>query len=414
LNSPSAFACAHSSPSPMAAHPQIALLPRLPDERRVSRSLRAPELGPRISFFSGGSALRPLCRVLKQYTHNSVHLITAFDSGGSSAQLRRAFGMPALGDLRNRIVALADESVRGNPQIYRLFAHRLSTTAAQRELEGELSDLVARDHELVEAIPEPMRCIVQTHLGFFAERMPHDFDLRGANLGNLLLAGGYLSHGRDLESVLCLFSKLLEVRGVVRPIVDTDLHLCADLEDGTRVLGQHRLTGKEVAPLQSRVSELYLVQGLDAPLRARSAIGEKVRSSIAAAELLCFPMGSFYSSVVANLLPEGVGRAIAAAGAPRVYVPNTGIDPEQYGMSLADSLAQLARYVRRDAGADVPLGRIVNWVLLDREPRNYAVEVDLERIESMGVRVISLDLVTESSHPQLDPQRLAEALLSLT
>jgi len=408
----------------MAAPPQITRAARLPDELRVSRSLRAPELGPRIAFFSGGSALRSLCRVLKQYTHNSVHLITAFDSGGSSAQLRRAFGMPAIGDLRNRIVALADESVRGNPQIYRLFAHRLSTTAAQRELELELSALFSREHELVAALPEPMRRIVQTHLGFFAERMPHDFDLRGANLGNLLLAGGYLRHGRDLESVLFLFSKLLEVRGVVRPIVDTDLHLCADLEDGTRVVGQHRLTGKELAPLGSRVSELYLVQGLDAPVRARTAIGEKVRSSIEAADLLCFPMGSFYSSVVANLLPEGVGRAIAGAGAARVYVPNTGADPEQYGMSLADSLTQLVRYVRRDAGADVPLGRIVNLVLLDRDPGNYAMEVDVERIERMGIRVVSLDLVAESSvtessvtrsnQPQIHPQRLAEALLSLT
>jgi len=398
----------------MAAPPQIARAPRFPDELRVSRSLRAPELGPRISFFSGGSALRPLCRVLKQYTHNSVHLITAFDSGGSSAQLRRAFGMPAIGDLRNRIVALADESVRGNPQIYRLFAHRLSSTAAQVDLEIELSALVSKEHELVEAIPEPMRRIVRTHLGFFAERMPPDFDLRGANLGNLLLAGGYLSHGRDLESVLFLFSKLLEVRGVVRPIVDTDLHLCADLEDGTQVLGQHRLTGKEVAPLASRVSELYLVQGLDAPVRARAAVGEKVRGSIEAADLICFPMGSFYSSVLANLLPEGVGRAIAAASAPRVYVPNTGRDPEQYGMSLADSLAQLVRYVRRDAGADVPLGRIVNLVLLDRNPRNYAMEVDVERLERMGAQVVSLELVTDSSHPQIHPQRLTEALLSLT
>ena len=398
----------------MAAPPQIARAPRFPDELRVSRSLRAPELGPRIAFFSGGTALRPLCRVLKQYTHNSVHLITAFDSGGSSAQLRQAFGMPAIGDLRNRIVALADESVRGNPQIYRLFAHRLSSTAAQKELEMELSALVSKQHELAQAIPEPMRRIVQTHLGFFAEGMPRNFDLRGANLGNLLLAGGYLSHGRDLESVLFLFSRLLEVRGVVRPIVDADLHLCADLEDGTQVLGQHRLTGKEVAPLASRVAELYLVQGLDAPARASTTVGEKVRSNIETADLLCFPMGSFYTSVVANLLPEGVGRAIATASAPRVYIPNTGRDPEQYGMSLADSLAQLARYVRRDAGTDLPLGRVVNLVLLDRDPRNYAMEVDVERLEKMGAQVVSLELVTESSHPQIHPQRLAEALLSLT
>jgi hypothetical protein len=83
-------------------------------------------------------------------------------------------------------------------------------------------------------------------------------------------------------------------------------------------------------------------------------------------------------------------------------------------MSLADSLAQLVRYVRRDAGADVPLGRIVNLVLLDRDARNYAMDVDVERLERMGAQVVSLELVTESSHPQIHPQRLAEALLSLT
>src|SRR5262245_50002106 len=127
---------------------QISRIPTFPDELRVSRSLRAPELGPRILFLSGGSALRPLCRVLKQYTHNSEHLITAFDSGGSSAQLRRAFGMPAIGDLRNRIVALADESVRGNPQIYRLFCYRLPA-ATPAALRSELEALVSGEHPLV-------------------------------------------------------------------------------------------------------------------------------------------------------------------------------------------------------------------------------------------------------------------------
>ena len=122
---------------------QISRTPSFPDELRVSRSLRAPELGPRILFLSGGTALRQLCRVLKQYTHNSEHLITAFDSGGSSAQLRRAFAMPAIGDLRNRIVALADESVRGNPQIYRLFTHRLAHDAPAAELARELESLVS-------------------------------------------------------------------------------------------------------------------------------------------------------------------------------------------------------------------------------------------------------------------------------
>jgi CofD-related protein of GAK system len=392
---------------------QITRIASFPDELRVSRSLRAPELGPRILFLSGGSALRALCRVLKQYTHNSQHLITAFDSGGSSAQLRRAFGMPAIGDLRNRIVALADESVRGNPQIYRLFTHRLAQDAPAAELARELDRLISAEASLVAAIPEPMRRIVQTLLHLFAEHMPRDFDLRGANLGNLLLAGGYLSHSRDLESVLFLFCKLLEVRGMVRCIVDDDLHLCAELADGTRVVGQHLITGKEAAPIGSAIRDLYLVDGLDAPRRVSTSIGEKVRRSIAAADLICYPMGSFYSSVVANLLPGGVGRAIVSASGPRVYIPNTGHDPEQHGMSVADTLEALVRHVRTDAGQDVPLSRIVNLVLLDQDPSQYGMPLELERIERMGAQVARLELVTESSRPHADPLRLTEALLSL-
>lgn len=396
----------------MAPPTQITRSVRVPDELRVLRSSRAPEFGPRILFFSGGTALRPLCRVLKQYTHNSVHLITAFDSGGSSAQLRDAFAMPAIGDLRNRIVALADESVRGNPQIYRLFCYRLppATTGALR---SELEALVAGEHPLVADIVEPMRRIVQTHLSFFVDRMPSDFDLRGANIGNLLLAGGFLSHSRDLESVLFLFSKLLEVRGVVRPIVDGDLHLCADLADDSRVVGQHRLTGKEVEPIRCAVRRLSLVQSLKDPTPASISIGAKVQQHIEDADLICYPMGSFYTSVLANLLPRGVGRAITLAGCPRVYIPNTGDDPEQRGMSVADSVEALLRQVRADAGDDVPLSRVVNLVLLDRAPRHSVMHVDRVRLERMGVQVIELELVTESSHPYIDPQRLTETLLSL-
>ncbi len=390
---------------------------RLPDELRVLRSLRAPELGPRILFFSGGTALRPLSRVLKQYTHNSVHLITAFDSGGSSAQLRQAFAMPAIGDLRNRIVALADESVRGNPQIHRLFGYRLPASPASASLRGELEALIAGQHPLVREVVESMRRIVQTHLRYFVDQMPADFDLRGANIGNLLLAGGFLRHSRDLESVLFLFSKVLEVRGVVRPIVDADVHLCAELADQSVVVGQHRLTGKQVDPIGSPVRRLRLVKSLDDPSPGDIGdirIGDKVRQSIESADLICYPMGSFYSSVVANLLPRGVGQAIAAAGCPRVYIPNTGHDPEQRGMSVAESVETLVRYARADAGEDVPISRFVNLVLLDRDPDNYAMQVDVDRLQRMGVQVISLDLVTEESHPYVHPQRLTETLLSLT
>ena len=94
---------------------------RLRDANRIARCRRAPEHGPKILFFSGGSALRSTARELKRLTHNSVHLMTPFDSGGSSARLREAFDMLAVGDVRNRLMALADEGARGSPEIFELF-----------------------------------------------------------------------------------------------------------------------------------------------------------------------------------------------------------------------------------------------------------------------------------------------------
>ena len=67
-----------------------------------------PDGGSRILFFSGGTALAPVAAELSRHTRNAVHVITTFDSGGSSAELRRAFDMPAVGDIRARIMALAD------------------------------------------------------------------------------------------------------------------------------------------------------------------------------------------------------------------------------------------------------------------------------------------------------------------
>jgi CofD-related protein of GAK system len=213
--------------------------------------------------------------------------------------------------------------------------------------------------------------------------------------------------------VILLFSRLVLVRGVVRPSSSADLHLAAELEDGTRVIGQHRLTGKLVPPLRSRVVDLGLVRSLDVPESAETPLLAGNAERIRDADLICYPMGSFYSSVVANLLPKGVGAAVRSARAPKVYIPNTGTDPEQIGMSVGSAVETLASYVRRDTGEEVPLADILNLVLVDTQNGDYALPLDLERVRALGVEVADLELVTPRSRPDLDPGRLADALMSL-
>jgi CofD-related protein of GAK system len=379
---------------------------------RVERARRLPQLGPKLLFFTGGTALRGLSRRLKLYTENSIHLVTPFDSGGSSSLLRQAFHMPAVGDLRSRLMALADETERGNPEVYRLFSHRFPPDVANAELVRELASMSRGDHPLVKDVAMPLGRLIRTHLRIFLEQMPAGFDLQRASVGNLILAGGYLNNERDLESVVFLFSRLVHARGVVALTAESNYHLSARLADGTIVVGQHRLTGRDAPAIESAVEDLSLVASLDDTTPVEAAIDERTRQLITRADLIAYPMGSFYSSVIANLLPRGVGRAIRDAACPKIYVPNTGTDPEQVGMTVGTAVEQLVRYVGQDAGGRIEPRTALDAVLLDESDAPYTIPLDLDRIGALGIDVIRLPLVA-GENGKIDPEALARVLVSL-
>lgn len=387
---------------------------RIPDPIKLARYRRNPDLGPRILFFSGGTALRKASQELVHYTHNSIHIVTPVDSGGSSAKLRDAFHMPAIGDVRNRLMALADRSLLGNPEIFDLFAFRFDADGDQADLKAELLDLISGGHPLVRRVHDPMRKIIRNHLERFHRKMPDRFDLRGASIGNLILTGGYLGNRRHLDPVIYIFSKLVQVRGTVRPVTNQDLHLVARLEDGSTVVGQHLLTGKEAPPITSPVKEVFVSKSASSPEPTPIPIRDKMRNLLATAELVCYPMGSFYSSLIANLLPEGVGRTLSTLNCPKVFVPSTGIDPELIGKSLMDQVSELLGYLMRDCPSGIRPEALLDFVMVDSRNGEYGGALDKSALNGMGVRVIDLPLVTAESAPLIDEQLLIPALLSLT
>ncbi len=384
----------------------------IPDRVKLERYRRTPELGPKILFFSGGTALRAASGALIRYTHNSVHLITPFDSGGSSAVIRKAFNMPAVGDIRNRLMALADQSVKGNPEIFDLFVHRLPKDRDQAALREDLEAMARGRHALVRNIPDPMRKIIRNHFHLFLEAMPPDFDLRGASIGNLVLTAGYLSNRRQMDPVIYIFSKLVQVCGVVRPTLNKDLHLAARLEDGRVVVGQHLLTGKEAGPLDSPIRDFWLTASLDDEEPVTPTVRAKVRDRILDADLICYPLGSFYSSVAANLLPRGVAEAVCANPCPKVFVPNTVDDPECVGLSVADRARVLVDTLERSGAADGRDG--LGYVLVDSKNGDYPGGLDKRELARAGFEVIDCRLVTPESSPLVDAQLLSEVLLSMT
>ncbi|MYL83097.1 GAK system CofD-like protein [Desulfovibrio aerotolerans] len=397
------------------SYPRVAITRtvRLPDPSRAALYRRAPELGPKILFFSGGTALRHLSETLIEYTSNSIHLITPFDSGGSSAVLRRAFAMPAVGDLRNRIMALADRSITGNPAVFELFAFRLPKDASQEELALRLSRLISGDDPLIRRVPDPLRKIIRTHLRFFEERRPASFDLRGASIGNCILTGGYFNYNRMLDPVIYLFMQLVEARGVVRPIVNADLHLACELADGRVLMGQHRMTGKEGAPIDSPIARLWLTADLEDPSPVTVRIRDKTDKLIRQADVICFPYGSFYSSLLANLLPQGVGDAIVAAGCPKIYIPNLGHDPEQCGLTVAGQTARLLAALETGCVRSCRREDLLRFVAVDSRGGRYDAPLDLTALRRLGVEVLDVPLARDDNPAQADSRKVAELLLSL-
>ncbi|MFW6325617.1 MAG: GAK system CofD-like protein [Desulfovermiculus sp.] len=381
---------------------------RSPQCFEMSGARQNPELGPGILFFSGGSALRATSQRLIDFTYNSIHILTPFDSGGSSAPLRQAFDMPAVGDIRNRLMALADPYVLGNAAVLDLFGYRLPTGKPQDELTKVLLDFIQARHPLVRAAPESFQECVCSHLQVFFQNMPTNFDLSGASIGNLALAAGYLDNHRDMNAVISMYARLMTVRGIVRPLVQGSYHLGAYLCNGQRIVGQHLLTGKQTARIVSPIKSIFLTQDFDSDNPCAVQADEKLKELISQAELICFPMGSFFTSLLAQLLPQGVAASIQDTQCPIVFVPNTYPDPECLGLSVQDQIELLLRHMHQGAKR-----KSLKYVLMDTCPDRYSGPVNTHVLCSREVEVIQTPLVTSASAPAIDPDCLVQALLSL-
>ena len=371
-----------------------------------------PALGPRLLFFTGGTALREVSRSLTRLTHNSVHLVTPFDSGGSTASLRRAFAMPAVGDIRNRLAALADRDIIPDA-VLELWERRLPEDGDPEELRRQLLQLGESFHPCWRELPDVFASSMRLYLSFFLRRMPPRFDARYASLGNLMLAGGYLEHRRDFGPVLAFFSRLLQARGVVTPIVEESRHLAAVLGDGGRVVGQHHFE-----QLGQNIRRLFLtVHEPDRPFHdmtpCRPAITRTAATYLQSAGLICYPMGSFYTSVLANLLPAGVGRAVRAAACPKVFLPNSGQDREVCGLSVLGQTRMILDALRADC-PDAQPRELLQWVVVDRQHGVYEGGCDTTALTDLGLRVLDVDMVRPDMPECHDPDKVARLLCRLS
>ncbi len=316
--------------------------------RRLSRGASAVAFG-------GGTGLSALLRGLKEFTSNITAVVAVMDTGGSSGRLRQEMGILPPGDIRNCIIALADDESK----IAELFGHRF--------LGGSLN---------------------------------------GHSLGNLVIAGLQERLGR-FDLAIEEMSHILNIRGQVLPATLERVDLVAEMEDGGIVRGEEQL-----AKDPRRIKRVLLSEQPVPPY-------EKAFKEFRRAELIVLGPGSLFTSIIPNLLVDGVAGELERARGKKFYVVNLMTQPgETDGFTAKDHLEALRRYT------DISQ---LDYVIVNTEPipehllQQYEAEGSIPVVNDLtgleGPEVIAeelLEIVELEGKPTVkhDSRRLAKLIWS--
>jgi len=328
----------------------------------------APPSAPlRVVAIGGGTGLSTLLRGLRKHvafpdwpaavpSHISdlAAVVTVTDDGGSSGRLRQDFNMLPPGDIRNCMVALSAEE----DLLAKLFTHRFGAGSS----------------------------------------------LGGHSFGNLFITALTEITG-DFAHAVQLASKILATRGRIYPATTSNTTVVAHMEDGSIVRGETNITASK-----HRIAELML----DPP---NAAAMPETLEAIHRADLITVGPGSLYTSLITNLLVQGIPSALAAATGVRVFVCNLMTQAnESLGLTASEHIERIYEHTR----APIFDYAIVNTAQFSPETLvRYAAEnaspivADIERVEKLGVRCIAGDFASEDSLVRHAANRVTGALLAL-
>jgi uncharacterized cofD-like protein len=329
-----------------------ALAPQKKDlvDALLDRSLRR---GYKIVAIGGGTGLSTLLRGLKRHTTNLTAIVTVTDDGGSSGRLQKELGILPPGDIRNCLVALADDEA----MVTDLFKYRFN--------EGE--------------------------------------GLSGHSFGNLFLAAMTGITG-NFDTAIKESSRVLNIKGRVLPATLESVRLCATLRDGTLVRGETTISASKV-PIDS----LSLEPGGVEPLR-------EALEAIRRADAIVLGPGSLYTSILPNFLVNGIAEAVARSSAIKIYICNVMTQPgETDAFAASQHVAALFKGAGEHVADYVVVNEQMPTRLREAyaQEGQIPVEPDRKALEDLGVRVVGASVISETATVRHDPQRLAEVVLRL-
>jgi uncharacterized cofD-like protein len=328
--------------------------------------------GLNIVAIGGGTGLSTLLRGLKTYVGSEgawsvshlAAIVTVTDEGGSSGVLRKEFGMLPPGDIRNCIVALADQE------------HLLSR--------------------------------------LFNYRFEMDSALKGHSLGNLLLKAMTDITGGFDEAVLAA-SEVLAIRGSIIPSTLDDVRIRATLADGTELIGEVAISGSPIGekpnnkPHHARIVHL----SIDPP---DATPPERAVTSIRDADMIVIGPGSLYTSVLPNLAIKQIADALRQTKALRVYICNVMTQPgETDEYSAEEHLSAIVEHAGLVVDVMIINGRRPSEAILESygAENQHPVAFNIDAVRDLGVTPFFGDIIAEGNYVRHDSAALAETIFRL-
>ncbi|MGB9856715.1 MAG: gluconeogenesis factor YvcK family protein [Dictyoglomaceae bacterium] len=309
---------------------------------------------PSITVIGGGTGLSTILRGLKKYPLRLSAIVTVSDDGGSSGRLSKDLDVLPPGDIRNCLVALADEEAL----MTKLFQYRFNNG-----------------------------------------------DLKGHSFGNIFLVAMSSILGDFLLGVKEA-SKVLAIKGQVFPSTLCKVKLKAIFDNGVEIIGETAISSYK----EGRIKKLSLISS--SPIKATPEAVEALRNS----DLIIIGPGSLFTSILPNLLIDEIKNAIKEARVPKIYICNVMTQPhETTGFSASDHLSAIVDHLGFVPVNYVIVNTQLPKEELLEKYRNSGADIvkpDLENFKRFNVKVLAGHFISESDLVRHDADKLARFILT--
>lgn len=389
---------------------------------------------PSLLVFSGGTAFNGVVEELKNFTTRVAHVLPVSDDGGSTAEIVRVLGGPAVGDIRSRCLRLSDQSSAEALAVRRLLGHRLPLDASQAK--SEWYNIVEGQHLLWNGVSKPYRETIRSFLAYFQNqilrRSDELFCFSNGSIGNFFFAGARIFF-QSLDAAIFLFSRVSDIpsESLVLPVISTNdrLTLGCELRDGTIIRGQNEIShptcgsmkpiNKErssVPALPSRIKRVFYMssEGNNLLHEVFPTANPVVLDQLRDVDCIVYAMGSLITSVCPSLVLLGVGEIISSRSCRKVLLLNGTHDRETSGFSASCFVTAIADALNRTYGdphnclKNHP-SQYVNTLLV---PKDGEISVDVQMLAAQGIfDVILVDSIHDPKVGVIfDPKSLIQSL----